>query len=132
MATTFGCTACYGEDPAEALRHRRHGVKRDVVLVDDPHFIVAIGHCGECSQSYLSIFTEFVDWQGGDDAQYTTIVPLTGEETAALVGRGGDLDLRALGALGEGRRYLMSDWPTGASEQRTRWANGPFRVMEGH
>ncbi len=128
MAERFGCDACYGDDADAASLHYGSGVERDVELTDESHFIVWIGHCRMCSQRFVSIFTEDVDWYGGDDAQHRTVVPITADEAAALVERGGSLDLAALGALGEDRRYLEMDWPTGAPDRRTTWSTGKLYV----
>jgi hypothetical protein len=131
LTSTFGCAACYGEDPEAAWRHHVGDFEHDVYLADDSHFIVAIRHCRLCSQRYVSIFTEFVDWHGGQDAQYTTIVPITEDEAAVLTERGEHQDLEALGALGQGRRYLVSHWPSHAREKRIHWSSGSFHVVEG-
>lgn len=128
----IGCAACYGEDPQAAWRHCRTGLERTAELVDESHFMVSIRRCGICSQHYLWIFTEMVDWAGGEDAQHHLVVPVTVDEATALVEQGGDPDLTALGALGHDRRYLVVDWPTGARDQRITWSSGRFVIMPGH
>jgi hypothetical protein len=127
----FGRSECCGGDDAEAAAaycfSRLTTTHR---VVSDSHFGVSLRECPNCGQQFVVIFTEFVDWSGGDDAQYFDIVPLTGDEAAALVAEQ-NLDLGALGALGAGRRRLSVDWPTGAAK-RTLWRTGPFPVTEGH
>jgi hypothetical protein len=127
----FGCRQCYRDEDARAVwgRHRLRAERR---LVDDVHFIVQILRCAECGQRFASIFTEFVDWSGGDDAQYRDVVPLDEGEAERLAAQGEDVDLAWLGGLGADRRSLRSDWPTGARERRIRWTTGPIHIVPGH
>src|SRR6266511_4005147 len=67
MTTDFCCAYCYGED-AQAVwtYHRNGGLEPQRRIVDDPHFLVSLRHCRRCGQVFVSIFTEFVDWEGAD------------------------------------------------------------------
>ena len=100
---SFGCDACYGADAQAAWRHFRDEMDSDPPLMDDPHFIVRIARCRQCAQSLVRIFTEFVDWVGGDDPQYITIMPVTDAEAAALAN--GAIPVLRAGKLGSGRRH---------------------------
>jgi hypothetical protein len=132
MTARFGCIQCYGDDAEATLaQFGRGGLETDRVIVDDSHFIVSLRGCPSCGQAFISVFTEFVDRSGGDDAQYRDIVPVTPDEAAAVLAQGEQVDLRFLGSLGEGRRRLSSDWPTGG-ERRVEWRTGAFHVQEGH
>jgi hypothetical protein len=122
----FGCAQCHGTEPVRPAE-----LKRDQSLVSDSHFSVTLLWCQACDQRFVSIFTEFVDWNGGDDAQYWDLVPVTETEAAALRVQGEDQDLALLGRLGEGRRRLSSAWPTGG-KKRIGWQTGAFMVLEGH
>jgi hypothetical protein len=124
----FGCDACYGAHPEAVWEHFGDGVDPGPTIVDDSHFIVRIVRCRLCSQAFVRIFTEFVDWAGGDDPQYITIMPVTDAEAAALAD--GVIPVLRAGKLGAGRRHLMSDWPSG-HERRLAWATGEFLVSEG-
>jgi hypothetical protein len=106
------------------------GLETERLIVDDPHFLVSLPRCRGCGQGFVSIFTEFVDWEGGDDAQHRDVVPVTPAETAIVVEQGEDVDLRYLGSLGEGRRRLSTDRPTG-DHKRTGWKVGRFWVEQG-
>jgi hypothetical protein len=124
MTDDFGCARCYSDDAHEVMAYVHDGgMPIDRYLVDDSHFIVSLRHCRECGQRFVWIFTEDVDWVGGDDAQYRDIVPVTLEEAAAAA----NLDLQYLGSLGAGRRRLWTSWPTGG-EQSVGWAEGVFWV----
>jgi hypothetical protein len=128
----FGCARCYGDD-AQAVSgyFSGDGLATDHLVVADSHFIVSLRHCCQCGQAFVSVFTEFVDWSGGDDAQYRDIVPVTPAEAAAVLERGDPADLQYLGSLGQGRRRLSTDWPTGGPK-RIDWRTGSFSVREGH
>ena len=124
----FGCGACSREDAEAAWQHFRHDVDTEAPIVDDPHFIVRIVRCRACSQPFIRIFTEFIDWSGGDDPQYTTIMPVTEAEAAAFTD--GSLSVFQAGKIGAGRRHLLSDWPSGQA-RRISWGEGTFLVSEG-
>jgi hypothetical protein len=125
----FGCEACYREGDAQAVwEHFRHGVDTVASVVSESHFIVRIVRCTDCSQAFIRIFTEFIDWSSGDDPQYVTIMPVTEPEATAFID--GSLSVLKAGELGSGRRHLASDWPSG-QPRRVTWATGPFAVSEG-
>jgi hypothetical protein len=124
----FGCGACSGADAEAAWRHFLGSVDSAAPIVDDPHFIVRIVRCRACSQAFIRIFTEFIDWSGGDDPQYVTIMPVTDAEAAAFTN--GSLPVFQAGELGTDRHHLRSDWPSGQA-RRVTWATGPFLVSEG-
>jgi hypothetical protein len=128
----FGCPQCYGED-AETARAfvEAGGLVTDRTVVDESHFIVSLRRCAACGQPFVSIFTEFVDWSGGDDAQYRDLVPVTADEAQAVLDQGEQVDPRFLGSLGEGRRRLSSDWPSGG-RRSVRWRTGAFWVQQGY
>lgn len=129
--TDFGrAECCGGEDAEAALAYCLKRLTPTHRVVDDSHFGVSVRVCPSCGQQFVVIFTEFVDWSGGDDSQYFDIVPVTGDEAASLVAASG-VDLAALGALGAGRRRLSSDWPAGGSKTIS-WRTGAFTVTEGH
>ncbi|MFF2041085.1 hypothetical protein ACFVVX_11695 [Kitasatospora sp. NPDC058170] len=115
---------------AEAHHGSRDGVRLETMIRDDSHFIVSVQRCGLCSQAFVSVFTEYVDWVASQDAQYRTVLPITDAEADDLVA--GRLSLHRLGALGDGRRHLQSDWPSGAEKPSVYWGSGAFGVSEGH
>ncbi|MFJ9610114.1 hypothetical protein ACIRS1_27605 [Kitasatospora sp. NPDC101176] len=128
----FGCAACCAED-AEVARahHRSHtGVRVETMIRDDSHFIVSVQRCALCSQAFVSVFTEYVDWAASQDAQYRTVLPITDAEADDLAA--GRLGPHRVGALGHGRRHLQSDWPSEADEPSVSWDSGVFEVREGY
>jgi hypothetical protein len=125
----FGCEACYSEGDAQAAwRHFLDGVDTVAPIVGDSHFIVGIVRCRDCSQAFIRIFTEVIDWSGGEDPQYVTIMPITEAEATAFID--GNLSVLRAGELGADRRHLRSDWPSG-QPLRITWASGTFLVSEG-
>ncbi len=127
---TFGCASCYGTDAETVLAYYQSGgLEIDERLSDDSHFGVTIRHCTRCQQSFLFVFTELVDWQGGEDDQYVDVVPISASEMAELLQRSSDLPF--LGSLGVGRRRLSTAWPRGA-EKTIEWRTGAFAIVPGH
>jgi hypothetical protein len=127
---TFGCEQCYGEDAHTVMEWCIKNLKTVKRIITDSHFGVSIRLCPNCQQQFVAIFTEFVDWTGGDDAQYFDIVPVTPVELAKI--EQADRSLTTdLGGLGSGRKHVASDWPTGETK-RIYWKHGVFSVREGY
>ena len=74
--------------------------------VDATHVIVQLRRCPTCSQAFLAISMEFVDWEGGDDTEYREAIPVTPAEADTLVSHGDHLDIPFIEALATSRRYL--------------------------
>lgn len=84
-------------------------------FVDESHLRRALLKCRECGQFYFSEFFEIPDWDDGDDAQYTTYVPVqTAEEIEALK----NADVMEI-LLYTPR--LQRDFPKGAKAARILW-----------
>jgi hypothetical protein len=125
---TVGCGACYGEDAQAAWGYYARGLTTERSLVEESHLIVRLRRCGACGQPFVWIFTESVDWHGGEDPQYHRVVPVRPDEAAALTRQGERVDPGRLGALGRGRRHLRTDWPSDAPRMTIYWATGGFLV----
>ena len=120
----FGCAACFGDDPATAYEHRLGITDR---LIDDSHFMVLLRRCPACAQAFVTIFTEFIDWSGGDDPQYRDIMPITADEAARMRTMGEDLDLEWLETIGRNRRRLCMNHPKDGPRQ-VFWSDGGLRI----
>lgn len=127
MRATLGCARCYGEDAAAAWTWFREGMDVEHTIVDDSHFVVSVRRCRACGQAFVSVFIEFVDWLGGEDAQYRDVLPVSAPEVSELIEYGESVDRSWLGSLGRDRRRLSIDWPTGAPCRR-EWRHGVFAV----
>lgn len=125
-ATRFGCAECWpqGAEPAWEARRRLAG---DASIVNDTHFIVRIVACTGCGQRFLSMMTEMIDWDDGDDPQHWVLIPVTPEEACTLVVAGEDGLRGAFDALDRGRRSLHRDAPKGRAVT-TYWGCG-IRIM---
>ena len=121
----FGCSHCCPADASKAFgaETRRH----EHTLVGSSHFDVYIARCTECGQRFVGICTEIIDWVDGDDAEYWDIVPITDEEASQLAALDENGSTFSVAALGDGRRYIKADHPTGG-EFRVEWVNGPLII----
>lgn len=81
-----GCSACFGEDPAKAYEQK--DLETTAELVDDSHFAVSIRLCRACGQRFAWVFTERV-MGGPEDQHETLLIPITVEESDALVAAAG-------------------------------------------
>jgi hypothetical protein len=118
----FGCERCW-PPAADAAWEARGALTHVAELIDESHFHVMILACPRCTQRFVSVFTETVDWGDGDDPQYWTVLPITEAEAADLIQQGDALPEAMLHALGPGRRALRLDHPK-ASALRIFWGTG--------
>jgi hypothetical protein len=127
----FGCHCCYGEDVATLWANL--SVVLDVVttLVDKSHFDVSIRRCQACQQQFVFVFTEITVWGEDGEPQYSTLIPIDGAEVETIVAMGQRPDLKWIGALGQDRRWLYKNWPSGASAS-IGWSTGTAHLMEGY
>ena len=118
----FGCERCW-PPTADAAWDARGSFTHVAELIDESHFHVMILACPRCSQRFVSVFTETIDWEDGDDPQYWTLLPITVAEHADLVQQRDSLTETTLNGLGPGRRCLRLDHPKAAA-QRIFWGTG--------
>ncbi len=118
----FGCEACWPES-AEAAWEARRGLTSEAVLIEQSHYQVAIRACPRCHQQFVWVYTEMVDWVGGNDPFSCTLLPLTAQEAATLSARKESVINDELNCLGSDRRSLKRASVTGESTQ-TRWGRG--------
>lgn len=124
----FGCPVCYGDDAAKVAGR---SLECGPVLIDECHFSVSIRRCSACGQRFVHIFTEFIDWTGGNDPQYVDILPVTEAEAAALAAQGEAVDLKSIEALAANRRHLKKNWPNDGP-QAVFWSPGGLWIRPGH
>ena len=118
----FGCGRCWPASADVAWEAGRL-LSREVELIDESHFHVMIRSCGVCSQRFVSVFTETIDWADGEDPQYWTILPITVPEATELMQRSGSFTENDLNSLPANRQSLRRDFPKGEAP-RTFWAFG--------
>ena len=129
MTESFGCRRCYGDDPLTTWEYYDVGLEVGRELVAEPHFIVQLRECAECGQQFVWVFSEAVDWQGGEDAQHRSVVPISEVEARALGKVADRVEALSLADLGRGRRYLVTDWPTDAGSPTIAWSTGELRLQ---
>ncbi len=117
----YGCEQCWSTDPSEAYRVVTK-VPIEVFLIDESHFIVSVRKCSHCSQHYLQVTTETIDWEDGEDPVHRTIVPIEGVERCRLVAST-PLVTAIIEAVGEGKQSVHYDWQKG-EEPSTYWGTG--------
>jgi hypothetical protein len=118
----FGCERCW-PPTADAAWEARGGLTHAAELIDDSHFHVMILACPSCAQRFVSIFTESIDWEDGDDPQCWMLLPITEAEAVDLVQRRDSLTETKLNTLGPGRHCLRRDHPKD-TEPRIFWGTG--------
>jgi hypothetical protein len=78
--------------------------------------------CPSCSQHYLQVTTETVDWKDGEDPIYRTIIPIDDAERTELTSSK-RFDANVIEGVGVGRQSLEFDWPKN-QEPSTYWSTG--------
>ena len=119
---SFGCERCW-PPAADAAWAAREALIHVEELIDDTHFHVMILGCSHCTQRFVSVFAEMIDWTDGDDPQYWTILPITEREAVDLVQQRASLTEAKLRRLGPGRRCLRRDHAK-AAEPQISWGSG--------
>lgn len=107
----FGCANCWPASANLAWAAFR-SLSIDARLVDESHFTVVIRSCAQCRQRFVSVFTETVDWTGGEDSQYWIVLPITEQEVVTLA-QAGSAITSVLDRLAPQRRSLRRDFPGG-------------------
>jgi hypothetical protein len=109
----FGCEHCW-PPAADAAWEARSALGVASELIDESHFHVMILTCPRCSQRFLSVFTETIDWEDGEDPQYWTLLPVTDAEAAGVLWQRESLTESMFETLGPSRRCLRRAHPKGA------------------
>jgi hypothetical protein len=111
-AKAAGCPRCSGED-AVAAWEALHA-NRVRTFVQESHFSVQITAC-VCGQHHAVVFTERIDWQGGEDDQTWLAVPVFPADLEALAAAGEDEVSGVLTRLAGDRRFLVRSYPARGS-----------------
>jgi hypothetical protein len=121
----FGCERCWPSTPDEAWEARRQ-LERTRELINESHFHVMILACSSCGQSFLSVFTELVDF-GGDDSQGRVLMPVTSGELRGLAEIPQDALEGEIYRIGRERRGLLRAYPRGGTPACS-WRQGIPRL----
>jgi hypothetical protein len=72
-------------DPAAARKRFAEMFEALETYDDDGHLTRTLYRCRECGQLYFHEWYEWIDWDHGNDKQYSTMLPVqTAEQIAAL------------------------------------------------
>ena len=101
---------------ADAVRRSIVGRRLACIsLIDESHLHRSLLKCRECGQLYFSEFYEMVDWDDGDDAQYTAYVPVETPAEIDALKRAGVMEILFY------TPRLQRDFPKGAKAARVCW-----------
>jgi hypothetical protein len=92
--------------------------------VDASHFGIDVLACPSCGQHFVAVFTETIDWAGGDDPQATVMLPLAPDEAGALRDLTGAALEQRIEELAHGRRTHRRDHPRNADAASAAWGTG--------
>ena len=81
LMSQCGCDKCWASEASKAWKAVT-SIPIEEYLIDESHYIVSIRNCPSCSQRYLQVTTETVDWTDGEDPIFRTIIPIDDEERA--------------------------------------------------
>lgn len=90
-------------------------------FIREVHFTMHATRC-ECGQPFVVVFTERVDFHGGEDTQVELAVSVSGDELDQLEAACDELEA-TLTRLVQGRRFLVKS--TGVEP---RWVAGGFAI----
>lgn len=117
----FGCDNCWSSEASKAWEAIT-SVPIEAHLIDESHYIVSIRACPSCSQHYLQVTTETIDWKDSEDPIYRSVIPIDDKERARLFAMR-PLSTEIIEGIGIGRRSLKYDWPKN-QEPTTYWDTG--------
>ncbi len=93
-------------------------------IVSESHFSVRLRVCRNCGQQFLTVFTETIDWHGGEDPQFWTVMPVTIYE-ATMLSLATDSIEGAVAKIPSDRRSLCHDFPRDG-DPKSFWSKGIF------
>ena len=120
-ASPEGCERCWPASPTAAVLAVR-ALPVDDRLIDESHFIVLLRSCPACSQAFLQVTTECIDWEDGEDSIERAVMPVSVQERDAL-SQASPLSSELIGSMGVGRRSLWFSLPKG-HDASTFWGTG--------
>lgn len=118
----LGCIECLPDGADEAWEAFGKS-EIDARLIDDNHFIVLLRSCVSRGQRFLSVFTETIDWEHGEDPCCRTILPLTEQEALMLKTADREVVESLMYGLESNRQSLCREWPKGV-EAKNFWSRG--------
>lgn len=89
----------------------------DVVesYIDESHLSRCLLKCRECGQLYFFEFYEWIDWEGGDDPQYSKYIPVEANDEIETLKKSSPIELLQFSPR------LQKDFPKDADKPRVFW-----------
>ncbi len=122
-AESFGCGHCWGSD-ADAVWMAKREFTTVTNLVDESHYGVYVLACPQCAQRFVFVYTETIDWSGGDDPSASNLMPITEAEAGELMRQGAAVTEAALGAVGPQRKCVLHRFPADSDDRQNFWRAG--------
>jgi hypothetical protein len=90
--------------------------ERVEIFVDESHLSRELLRCKDCGQLYFFEFYEEIDWEAGDDPQYSKYIPVDTGAEIEMLKKASPLQLLQYFP------QLRHDFPKGAKSPKTYWA----------
>jgi hypothetical protein len=120
--------ACAGfAGTPEAAWDAHRGLEHARSFVEESHFGVSIRACRDCGQRYLHVFSERIDFAGGNDPQAWKVMAVAPDEEAALAAL--DPDSVEGAVLRLSPRRCLDVYHPSDGEKILRWTEGPGWIM---
>jgi hypothetical protein len=84
-------------------------------FMEESHHWRYLLKCRECGQRYFFEFYEEIDWEGGNDPQYSTWIPVDSDSEIETLKQTSPSELLQFSPR------LQSDWPKDAKSPKLRW-----------
>jgi hypothetical protein len=117
----FGCAKCWSPDGHKAYKAVT-SLPIEFHLIDKTIITVNILACPCCSQRFIHITEDIVNWRDGYDATFIKFMPINDKELAWLTSCS-NLDVRSIQNVGKDRPTLKCDWFIGI-EPELHWNIG--------
>src|SRR5579859_2640270 len=93
LVSGFGCERCYPDAAPANWRSYVGGFEHATGVASESHLVISIWRCRDCGQPFVYVWMEFIDWDGGQDPHYETLVPVDRTDLEAIERRGDDFDI---------------------------------------
>lgn len=108
-------THCHLWENPEEFHLKSDFLRKVKSYEEESHVIRRLLECEECRQLYFYEFNETIDWEGGNDPQYRTLIPVTDEEGADKLSKLNEFEILQY------HPRLQSDWPKDIKEPKVWW-----------
>lgn len=114
-------------DEANEAWGRRGDLRVTERICGESHFGVTLRECPHCGQGFAFVFSERIDWRGGNDPQSTLVIPISQQEQVALRQAGDSAEgvLRSLSP----RRHLDAYFGSESASHDVQWRDAAPLLM---